>query len=47
MSQPCLGRNLLSEKLANGGTNAGIFDDITKLGNGTQRSLYPKVKSRR
>jgi hypothetical protein len=40
MSQPCLGKNLLSEKLADGGTNAEIFGDITKQGNGTRRSLY-------
>jgi hypothetical protein len=46
-SQPCLGKNLLSEKLADGGTDAEIFSDITKLGNGTQCSLYPEMKSRR
>jgi hypothetical protein len=45
MSQPCLGKNLLSEKLADGGTNTGIFSDITKLGNGTRRSLCPEMKS--
>jgi hypothetical protein len=27
-SQPCLGKNLLSEKLADEGTNAGMLDDI-------------------
>jgi hypothetical protein len=37
-SQPCLG------KLANGGTDAEIFGDITKQGNGTRRSLYPEMK---
>jgi hypothetical protein len=47
MSQPCLGKNLLSEKLDDGGTDAGIFGDITKLGSGTRRSLYPEMKSRR
>jgi hypothetical protein len=47
MNQPCLGKNLLSEKLADGGTDAEIFGDITKLENGTQRSLYPEMKSQR
>jgi hypothetical protein len=46
-SQPCLGKNLLSEKLADEGTDAEIFDNITKRGNGTWRSLYPEMKSRR
>jgi hypothetical protein len=46
-SQPCLVKNLLSEKLADGGTDAKIFGNITKQGNGTQRSLYPEMKSRR
>jgi hypothetical protein len=45
-SQPCLGKNILSEKLADRGTDAGIFGNITKLGNGTQHSLYPEMKSR-
>jgi hypothetical protein len=35
MSQPCLGKNLLSEKLADGVTDAEIFGDIMKQGNGT------------
>jgi hypothetical protein len=46
-SQPCLGKNLLSEKLADGGTDAKIFGDITKQGNETRRSLYPEMKFRR
>jgi hypothetical protein len=46
-SQPCLGKNLLSEKLADGGTDAEIFGDITKQGNGTRRSLYLEMKFRR
>jgi hypothetical protein len=46
-SQPCLGKNLLSEKLADGGTDTEIFGDITKQGNGTRRSLYPEMKFRR
>jgi hypothetical protein len=44
MSQPCLGKNLLSEKLADEGTNTEIFGDITKQGNRTRRSLYPEMK---
>jgi hypothetical protein len=44
-SQPCEGKNLPSEKLGDGGTDAGIFGDITKLGSETQRSLYPEMKS--
>jgi hypothetical protein len=47
MSQPCLGKNLLSEKLTDGGTNAGMFGDIMKLENETWRSLYLKMRSRR
>jgi hypothetical protein len=47
MSQLCLGKNLLNEKLADGGTDAEIFGDITKRGNGTRRSRYPEMKSRR
>jgi hypothetical protein len=46
-SQLCLGKNLLSEKLADEGTDTEIFGDITKLGNGTRRSLYPEMKSQR
>jgi hypothetical protein len=34
MSQPCQGKSLPSEKLGDGGTDAGIFSDITKLGAG-------------
>jgi hypothetical protein len=47
MSQPCLGKNHLSEKLADGGTDAEIFGDITKQGNRTRRSLYLEMKFRR
>jgi hypothetical protein len=46
-SQPCLGKNPLSEKLADGGTDAGIFSDIMKLENETWRSLYLEMRSRR
>jgi hypothetical protein len=44
-SQPCQGKNLPSEKLGDGGTDAGIFDDITKLRSGTQHNPYPEMKS--
>jgi hypothetical protein len=46
-SQPCLGKNPLSEKLADGGTNIGMFGDIMKLENKTWRSLYLEMRSRR
>jgi hypothetical protein len=46
-SQPCQGKNLPSKKLDDGGTDAGIFGDITRLGRGTQRSPYPGMKSRK
>jgi hypothetical protein len=35
MSQPCQGKNLPSDKLGDEGTDAGIFDDITRLGSET------------
>jgi hypothetical protein len=41
------GEDLPSEKLSDGGTDAGIFGDITKLGSGTQLSPYPGMKSRK
>jgi hypothetical protein len=47
MSQPCLGKNLLSEKLADEGTDAGMFGDIMKTENETQRSLYHEMRSQR
>jgi hypothetical protein len=47
MSQPCQGKNLLSEKLGDEGTDARIFDDIMRLGSETQRSPYPGMKSRK
>jgi hypothetical protein len=46
-SQPCPGKNLLSEKLADGGTDARIFGDIMKLENETRRSLYLEMRSQR
>ena len=47
MNQPCLGKNLLSEKLADGGTDARMYDDIMKLENETRRSPYLEMRSRR
>ena len=47
MNQPCLGKNLLSEKLADGGTDAGMFGNIMKPENETRRSLYLEMRSRR
>jgi hypothetical protein len=46
-SQPYLGKNLPNEKLTDGGTDAGMFGDITKLENGTRHSLYPEMRSRK
>jgi hypothetical protein len=46
-SQPCLGKNLLSKKLADGETVTEIYGDIMKLGNGTRRNLCPEMKSQR
>jgi hypothetical protein len=46
-SQPCLGKNLLSEKLADEGINAGMLNDIMKPENETRRSLYHEMRSRR
>jgi hypothetical protein len=47
MSQSCLGKNPLSEKLTDGGTDAGMFSDIMKLENETRRSLFLEMRSRR
>ena len=46
-SQPCLGKNLLSEKLADEGIDAGMLGDIMKLENETRHSLYHEMRSRR
>jgi hypothetical protein len=46
-SQPCQGKNLPSEKLDDGGIDAGIFSDITRLGSGTQCSPYLGMRSRK
>jgi hypothetical protein len=47
MNQPCQGKNLLSEKLGDEGTDAGIFSDITRLGRWTQRIPYLGMKSQK
>jgi hypothetical protein len=39
--------NLLSEKLTDGGTDAGMFSDIMKLENENRRSLYLEMRSQR
>jgi hypothetical protein len=44
MSLPCKGKNLPSVKRGDGGTDAGTYDDITKLGNRIRRSPYPETK---
>lgn len=46
-NQPCLGKNLLNEKLTDEGTDAVMPDDIMKLENETRRSLYHEMRSRR
>ena len=40
-------RNLIIRSLADGGTDAEIFGDITKMESGTRRSPYHEMKSRR
>jgi hypothetical protein len=47
MNQPCLGKNLLSEKLADEGTDAIMLGDIMKPENETRRNLYHEMRSRR
>jgi hypothetical protein len=47
MNQPCLGKNLLSGKLADEGTDTIMSDDIMKPENGTRHSLYHEMRSRR
>jgi hypothetical protein len=47
MSQPCLGKNLRSEKLVDGGTDVEMFGDIMKPENETRRRLYLEMRSRR
>jgi hypothetical protein len=47
MNQPCLGKNLLSEKLADEGTDAVMPDDIMQPENETRCSLYHEMRSQR
>jgi hypothetical protein len=47
MSLPCKGKNLPSVKHNDGGTDAGTYGDIMKLGNRIRRSLYPETKPQR
>jgi hypothetical protein len=47
MNQPRQEKNLFSGNLADEGTDAEIFSDITKPESGTRRSLYHEMKSRR
>jgi hypothetical protein len=47
MNQPCLGKNLLSGKLADEGTDAVMPGHLMKPKNETQRSLYHEMRSRR
>jgi hypothetical protein len=47
MNQPRQEKNLFSENLADEGTDAEIFGDITKLESGTRRSSCHEMRSRR
>jgi hypothetical protein len=47
MNQPRWEKNLFSGNLADKGTDAEISDDITKLENGTQRSLCHEMRYQR
>jgi hypothetical protein len=47
MNQPCLGKNLFSEKLASEGIEAKMLGDTMKPENETRRSLYREMRSRR
>jgi hypothetical protein len=47
MSLPCRGKSLPSVKRSNGGTDAGTYGDIMKLGNWIRRSPYPETKPQR
>jgi hypothetical protein len=47
MNQPHLGRNLLSGKPTDEGTDTKISGDIMKPENKIQRSLYHEMRSRR
>jgi hypothetical protein len=47
MNQPCREKNLFSGNLADEGTDAEIFGDITKPESGTRRSPCHEMRSRR
>jgi hypothetical protein len=47
MNRPRLGKNPLSGKLANEGTDTVMSGDSMKPENGTRRSLYHEMRSRR
>jgi hypothetical protein len=47
MNQPRQEKNLFSENLANEGTDAEIFGDITKPESGTQRNPCHETRSQR
>jgi hypothetical protein len=47
MNQLRPGKNLLSGNLADEGTDAEIFGDITRPESGTRRSPYHETRSRR
>jgi hypothetical protein len=47
MNRPCLGKNLLSGKLADEGTDTVMLDDIMKPENETRRILYHETRSQR
>jgi hypothetical protein len=47
MNQPRQEKNVFSGNLADEGTDAEIFGDITKPESGTRRSPYHEMKSRR
>jgi hypothetical protein len=46
-NQPCLGKNLLNEKLADEGTDTVMLGDIMKPENETRHSLYHEMRSQR
>jgi hypothetical protein len=47
MNRPRLEKNHLNKNPADGGTDAGTFDDITRLENGIRSSLSHETRSRR
>jgi hypothetical protein len=47
MNQPRREKNLFSGNLADEGTDAEIFGDITKPESGTRRNLYHEMRSQR